>query len=181
MIAELDSGCRRELSKTGRSGSYEYGAYRQEERRAITRFEVRLSEGIAGLFIPDPIQGSEHKTAKEEALTVIAQLVNRTELARGLMQIGRVSRNFDQDNIPNNSGTPTKVKTQRSKLISGGSSIEFAADSPEKAYWEEPAVGNVRISVKGSSTARFFWGRRCLCTSGWLFRFEAAAPNSALC
>jgi len=134
---------------------YEYRAYRQEDRRAITRFEVRVSERIAGLFIPDPIQGTEHKTAKEEALNVIAQLMNRTDLERGLMQIGRVSRNFDQDNIPNNTGAPTKVKTQKSKLISGGSSIEFAADSPDKAYWEEAAVGNVRVSVKGPQLRAF--------------------------
>jgi hypothetical protein len=134
---------------------YEYRAYRQEERRAITRFEARASERIAGLFIPDPIQGAEHKTAKERALNVVAQLIDRADLDQGLMQIGRVSRNFDQDNIPNNAGAPTKVKTQRSKLISGGSSIEFAADSPDKAYWEEAAVGNVRVSVKGPQLRAF--------------------------
>lgn len=134
---------------------YEYRAYRQEERRAITRFEVRVSERIAGLFIPGPIQGPEHKKAKEEALNVIGQLMNRADLDQGLMQIGRVSRNFDQDNIPNNTGAPTMVKTQRSKLISGGSSIEFAADSPDKAYWEEAAVGNVRVSVKGPQLRAF--------------------------
>jgi hypothetical protein len=134
---------------------YEYRAYRQVERRAITRFEARASEGIAGLFIPDPIEGAEHKTAKEEALNVIGQLMNRADLDQGLMQIGRVSRNFDQDNIPNNTGAPTRVKAQKSRLISGGSSIEFAADSPDKAYWEEAAVGNVRVSVKGPQLRAF--------------------------
>jgi hypothetical protein len=134
---------------------YEYRAYRQVERRAITRFEARVSEGIAGLFIPDPIQGPEHKTAKEEALIVIAQLMNRAGLEKGLIQIGKVSRNFDQDNIPNNTGAPTKVKAQRSKLISGGSSIEFAADSSDKAYWEESAVSNVRAAVRGPQLRAF--------------------------
>ena len=51
--------------------TFEYRAYRKVERRAITRFETRLGvgveqgerkfEGLAALFIADPIQGYEHK------------------------------------------------------------------------------------------------------------------------
>jgi hypothetical protein len=84
--------------------------------------------------------------------------MSRSDLEKGLLQIGRVSRNFDQENIPDNTGAPTKVKAQKSKLISGGSSIEFAADSSDKAYWEESAVSNVRVSVRGPQLRAFQGG-----------------------
>jgi len=81
---------------------YEYRAFRKVERRAITRFEARIKDGIAGLFIPDPIQGPEHKIAVDEAKRIIALLMDLAALERGLMNIAVISRNLDQKNVPSN-------------------------------------------------------------------------------
>jgi hypothetical protein len=134
---------------------YEYRAFRQVERRAITRFEAHVKEGIAGLFIADPIQGSEHQAAIDEVKRVIAQLMDLKALERGLMNIALISRNLDQQNVPNNNTTAPEVKAQRSRLASGGAYVEFAANSRDKAYWEEPAIQDVRNSVRAQQLPAF--------------------------
>lgn len=134
---------------------YEYRAFRQIERRAITRFEARIKEGIAGLFIADPIQGAEHQAAIDEAKRVLALLIDLKALERGLMDIALISRNLDQQNVPNNKTPSPEVKTQRSRLTSGGASVEFASNSRDKAYWEEPAIQNVRNSVRAQQLPAF--------------------------
>ena len=134
---------------------YEYRAYGQVERRAITRFEAHVKEGIAGLFIADPIQGAEHQTAIKEAKRVLALLMDVNALERGLMDIALISRNLDQQNVPSSKNTSPGVKTQRSRLSSGGAYVEFAANSRDKAYWEEPAIQDVRKSVRTQQLSSF--------------------------
>jgi hypothetical protein len=135
--------------------TYEYRAFRQVERRSITRFEAHVNNRIAGLFIPDPIQGLEHKGAVAEAMRVIALLMDRGELERGQMNIATISKNLDQMNIPSNETASSEVKTQRSRLVSGGAYVEFSADSRDRAYWEEPAIQEVRKSVRGGQLPAF--------------------------
>jgi hypothetical protein len=134
---------------------YEYRAFRQVERRAVTRFEARVKEGIAGLFIADPVQGTQHRIAIDEAKRVISKLLDLKALERGLVDIAVVSKNLDQKHVPTNSATETQVKTQRSRLASGGAYVEFAANSRDKAYWEEPAIQDVRKSVRSQQLLGF--------------------------
>lgn len=130
--------------------TFEYRAWRKVERRAITRFEAHVDKGLAGLFIVDPIQGNEHQKAIDEAKRVISALMDLPELEAGQIDISVVSRNLDQNNIPNNDTPNPDVRAQKSRLVSGGSYVEFAAKSPGKAYWEEPAIQNLRKSVKAN-------------------------------
>jgi hypothetical protein len=134
---------------------YEYRAFRQIERRAITRFEARVKDGTAALFISDPIQGAEHKSAINEAHRVIGLLMDLAALKAGMVNIARVSRNLDQRNVPTNNSPAPEVKAQRSRLASGGSYVEFAANSSDKAYWEETAVQDVRNSVRAEQLPAF--------------------------
>jgi len=134
---------------------YEYRAFRQVERRAVTRFEAHLRHGMAALFISDPIQGAEHQAALDEAHRVIALLMDFPELQKRMFNIAKVSRNLDQKNVPTNDSPEPEVKTQRSRLASGGSYVEFAANSSSKAYWEESAVQSVRNSVRAEQLPAF--------------------------
>jgi hypothetical protein len=135
--------------------TYEYRAYRKVEWRAITRFEAHVARGLAALFIASPIQGNEHKEAVIEAKRVIAQLMNLDRLENGQFDIPSVSKNLDQQNVPTNKVPNPSVKAQKSRLGSGGSYVEFAATSSEKAYWEEPAIQNVRDSVRAQQLPVF--------------------------
>lgn len=135
--------------------TYEYRAFRKVERRAITRFEAHLDERLAALFIADPIQGKEHKTAIAEARRVIGKLMKLSDLDKGQFDISVVSRNLDQKNLPSNTNKTPGVKTQKSRLASGGSYVEFAASSRDKAYWEEPAITAVRKAVRGPQLPAF--------------------------
>ena len=134
--------------------TYEYRAFRKVERRAITRFEAHVKEGIAGLFIADPIQGIEHKLAIDEVKRIISLLMNIQALERGLMNIAVIARNLDQRNVPSNITPEPQVKAQRSRLASGGAYVEFAANSRDKAYWEA-AIEDVRKSVKTQQLRAF--------------------------
>jgi hypothetical protein len=134
---------------------FEYRAWRKIERRAITRFEAHLEGGLAALFIASPIEGEEHQAAIIEAKRVIATLINLAALERGQLDISVVSRNLDQQNLPTNVAPNPSVKTQKSRLTSGGAYVEFAANSMDKAFWEEPAIKNVRNSVRTAQLSDF--------------------------
>ena len=134
---------------------FEYRAYRLVEQRAITRFEAHLDRGLAALFVASPVQQSEHRAAVAEAKRVIALLMSLRALEREQVDISVVSRNVDQQNVPSNAIPDPDVRTQKSRLESGGAYVEFAANSPDKAYWEEPAIQNVRRSVRGDQLNAF--------------------------
>lgn len=135
--------------------TYEYRAYRRVEHRAITRFEAHLDKGLAGLFIPKPIQGSEHQTAIDEALRVLDQLLDLQVLQSGQLDVSIISKNLDQANAIGNQQSKPAITTQKSRLSSGGSYIEFAAEDSDKGYGEEPAIQNVRLSVRSQQLSSF--------------------------
>lgn len=128
--------------------TYEYRAYRKVERRAITRFEARKELGLAALFIADPIQGEEHGKAIAEAKRVVGNLMNLSDLENNQLDISVVSRNMDQRNVPSNANPNPSIKTQMARLSSGGSYVEFAANSKDRGYAEESAIRDVRNSIR---------------------------------
>ncbi|MDP9194359.1 MAG: hypothetical protein M3P06_21895 [Acidobacteriota bacterium] len=135
--------------------TYEYRAWRKVEWRAVTRFEAHVDTGLAALFIANPIQGEEHKQAVAEAKRVIGMLMTLSILERGQCNITMISRNLDQQNMPTNKVPNPAVKAQKSRLGSGGSYVEFAANSSDKAYWEEDAILSVRDSVRAQQLQVF--------------------------
>lgn len=135
--------------------TFEYRAWRKIERRAITRFEAHLDKKLAALFIPNPIEGKEHKVALAEAKRVIALLLNLAVLESAQVDVSVVSKTLDQGNVPGNARQTPEVKTQRSRLAAGGAYVEFAADSSEKAYWEEAPIRDVRKSVRARQLPDF--------------------------
>jgi len=134
---------------------YEYRAYRKIEWRAITRFEAHLEKGIAALFIANPIEGEEHKKAIAAVKSVLAKLLDLPALEKEMLDIRSVSKNMDQRNVPTNQIPSPEIKAQKSRLGSGGSYVEFASNGSDKAYWEEAAVQNVRLSIKKDQLAPF--------------------------
>jgi hypothetical protein len=135
--------------------TYEFRAWRMVERRAVTRFEAQLDLGLAGLFIPNPIQGDEHRLVIAEAKRVIAQLMNLSLLERNQLDISVVSRNMDQRKVPDRLTANPKVKTQRSRLSAKADYVEFAANSKDIPYWEEDAIHGVGRSVRDLQLAEF--------------------------
>lgn len=135
--------------------TYEYRAYRKVDRRAVTRFEANKALGIAALFIAYPIQGDEHMEAVAEVKRVIDLLMNLSTLEKNQLDISIVSRNMDQGNVPSNSNLNPDIKTQKTRLASGGSYVEFAALSKDKAYTDETAIRDVRNSIRAQQLSAF--------------------------
>jgi len=90
------------------SSSDEYMPSPQSPRQK--EFEARVKDGTAALFISDPIQGTEHQSAINEAHGVIALLMDLAALKGGMVNIARVSRNLDQKNVPTNNSPAPEVK-----------------------------------------------------------------------
>lgn len=135
--------------------TYEYRAFRKVERRAISRFEAHKGLGLAALFIADPIQGDEHAGAIAAARGEIAKLLNLSVLEDNQLDISVVSRNMDQKNVPTNANPKPGIKTQKTRLSSGGSYVEFAASSKDKGYAEENAIRDVRKSIRSAQLPAF--------------------------
>jgi hypothetical protein len=135
--------------------TYEYRAFRKVEWRAITRFEAHPGRKMAALFIAAPIQGAEHAQAIAEARKIVGKLLDLPELEKNVFDIRTVSKNMDQRNVPSNVVPNPEVKAKKSRLGSGGAYVEFAATAPDKAYWEEPAIQNVRLSIRKEQLVPF--------------------------
>lgn len=135
--------------------TFEYRAYRRVEQRVITRFEAHLNKGLAGLFIPKPIQGSEHQMAINEAMYVLEELLDLQALKSGELDVSMISKNLDQANATGNQQLKPAITTQKSRLSSGGSYVEFAAEDNDKGYGDEPAIQNVRLSVRSQQLSSF--------------------------
>lgn len=137
---------------------YEYRAFRNVERRAVTRFEAHLPLGLSALFVAKPIQGQEHQAAVAEVKRVLDLLLPLKELEANQVDISVVSRNLDHRNIPTQQRPQPNIHTQKSRLAAGGSYVEFAANSKDKAYWQEPAIQDVRRSVRTQQQLDAFQG-----------------------
>lgn len=146
----------------------EYRAWRFVEHRAITRFEAHVDLGLAGLFVAAPIEGEEHRQAIVQVREVLAELIDIEELDTNQLDISDVSRNLDQRNVPDNRRPTPNVKAQKSRLTSGASYVEFAANSAKNAYWEENAIRDVRRSVRDQQLDSFVG-------TGGIFVFQPGA------
>jgi len=92
----------------------------------------------------------------DEAKRVIGLLMDLSQLTDNQLEISLVSRNMDQRNVPGQAAAQPKVKTQRSRLTSGGAYVEFAANASDRAYWEEDAIRGVRRSVRDQQLGQFY-------------------------
>jgi hypothetical protein len=137
---------------------YWYRAHRLDEQRTVTRFEAHVDRRLAGLFLPQPVQGEEHKIVYEAARTVIGLLLDLPELEANQLDMAIVSKNMDQQNMPVNNGQRPPVQAQRSRLISGGAYVEFAASSSDMSYHDEPAIQDVRNAVRDGQLDAFQGG-----------------------
>ena len=135
--------------------TFEYRAYRKVERRAITRFEAHKDLGLAALFVGDPIQGEEHAQAIATARAEIGKLINLNALEANRMDISVVSRNMDQRNVPSNTNPSPGIKTQKTRLASGGAYVEFAARASDRGYAEENAIRDVRNAIRAPQLPAF--------------------------
>jgi hypothetical protein len=135
--------------------TFEYRAHRMVERRAVTRFEARKDLGLAALFVADPVQGEEHRAAVIEAKRVIGLLMRLDHLEPNQFDISVMSRSMDQANVPSNANPTPRIKTQLARLASGGSYVEFAANSKDKGYAEERAIRDVRNSIRTGQLPSF--------------------------
>lgn len=153
--------------------TFEYRAYRSIERRAVTRFVARRDLGLAALFIADPIQGDEHEQAVIAAKGIIALLMDLPALEAGQLDLSVVSLNMDQANVPTSANPNPRIKTQKARMSSGGSYVEFAANSKDKGYAEENAVRDVRKSIRDHQLAAFQGATG-------VFVFQPGAGNGAL-
>jgi hypothetical protein len=151
---------------------FEYRAFRMLERRIVTRFEAHLDKGLAALFIPVPVEGDEHKAAIKQARQVIELLMDLPALDDGQFDIPIVSRNLDQQNLPNNVTPIPPVKTRRSRLTSGDAYVEFAANDPDNAFSQEPAILAVRNSIHAAQLGAFHG------TEGVFIFQPGSGPNS---
>lgn len=152
---------------------YWYKAHRLDDQRAVTRFEAHVDRKLAGLFLPQPVQGEEHTQAFNAAHTVIGLLLDLKELKANQFDMAIVSKNMDQRNVPSNNGKKPSVQTQRSRLVSGGAYVEFAATSPERSYHDEPAIQDVRNAVRDGQLDAFQGGEG-------VFWFEGNGSDLAL-
>ena len=62
---------------------------------------------------------------------------------------------MDQGNVPTGANPSPSIKTQKARLLSGGSYVEFAANSKDRGYAEESAIRNVRAAIGGTQLPAF--------------------------
>lgn len=142
---------------------YEFRAYRFRARRAVTRFVLRLGGAdpatwVAAVFIPVAINSPEHEQILgrvDETLERLLELFDFDEVRRTQVVIANVIKNLDQARGAGSAGGAPPVTTQATRLISGGSYVEFGSLSSTDDYRSATAVRRVRRSIRSPQLPDF--------------------------
>ena len=145
----------KDINKSEGLDDFQYRAYRKVSERTLNRFEADLEKGLAALFISSPFGNKDHKRNSDQALEDVKKLIDMEKFYKNAFDVSSISRNLDQKNIPNNKRPNPSVKTQKSRLSSGGSYVEFGSNSNERSLWKVSPILDVRKSIGKHQIERF--------------------------
>ena len=136
---------------------YQFRAYRGRALREVMRFEIRPSDGMAALFVPQARGSKEHEAALQRAEETIAKLVDWTALQRERVIIADVIRNFDQ-HLSSLDRAARVANPQKTKLLSGVAYVEFGGVTGKDSYLDSPDVKRLRGGLRSARDIAAYQG-----------------------
>jgi hypothetical protein len=110
------------------------------------RFEMRLKEKLAAVFIQLPWNQDTHQEAISEIRSSIQPVVTLDRLKQ--FSVSNAIKNLDTSSVASQNAAERGVKPQLTRLSSGGASVQFATTSARRSYLEYGPVREVRRALK---------------------------------
>ena len=136
---------------------YEFRAHRGRAIREVMRFEVRPSDGLAAMFVPEPIHSKEHKEAYDLVRRTIDRVLSFSALEKRRLAVGSIIKNLDQA-LTFDADAAEKIRPRSTRLRSGGAYVEFSALSQEGSYFDSPGVFRLRTALRTDEDLKVFEG-----------------------
>ncbi|MEY2564955.1 MAG: hypothetical protein QOH88_3148 [Verrucomicrobiota bacterium] len=125
---------------------YEFRAYRERLDRLLMRFEMRIKQRLAAVFMQIPWDPKDHRNALKVVADAIKPLVSLGDLDR--LAISTIIKTLDQTELNAAANSKRKITAQRARLSDAGVYVEFANTVGTGGYKESQAVRDVRGAVR---------------------------------
>jgi hypothetical protein len=127
---------------------YQYRAHRRRDKRTIMRFEMRLKEKMAAIFIPLPWKEADHIKAVKQVKKALKPIIDIDSLKKA--NISKAIKDLDQEQLrPINK--EQSFKTQASRLSAQGAYIEIASNTGEIFPVDIPPIKEVMLAIEPQS------------------------------
>jgi hypothetical protein len=134
---------------------YEFRAWREMRRRGVMRFELRLAERLAGIFLSIAFDEPGHAAALQSVVEILGRLLDIAALQRDALSIADVIKQLDQNAALRRGPSAREVASQSTRLESGGGYVELGSSSQESSYLDYPALAALRISIRDRELTEF--------------------------
>jgi hypothetical protein len=124
---------------------YEFRAYRERIDRVLMRFEMRIKQRLAAVFMQIPWDAKDHEDGLKVVADAILPLVKLSDL--GQLSISTIIKSLDQKELNAPVNSKRQMTAQRTRLSDAGVYVEFASTVGSR-YKESQAVRDVRGAVK---------------------------------
>ncbi|MGB8356680.1 MAG: hypothetical protein WCD79_22470 [Chthoniobacteraceae bacterium] len=125
---------------------YQFRAYRERLDRLVMRFELRIEQRLAAVFMQIPWGKKEHDDAMDIVAEAIKPLVKLSDLQP--LAISTVIKTLDQTELNATTTAKRRITAQRARLSDAGVYVEFANTTGSGGYKDSQAVRHVRRAVK---------------------------------
>ena len=162
----------RDFEKEINADQYQFRAYRFRGERSVMRFELRLGDRLAAVFMQIPWNKAEHDQALQEVRDVISPLVDLDALTE--FSASNAIKKLDQEELNQQKvggAFPPggSITAHRTRLSDAGAYVEFANTAQGHGYKESEPVRQVRRALKPEN----FTG-----TNG-MFIYQPSTPKGA--
>jgi hypothetical protein len=128
---------------------YELRAYRQMARRSVMRFELRMPERLAAIFLSTAFEEGVHAAAIGIVVGTLGKLLDdvQTLLNRQVL-VGDVIKNLDQA-VAGKKAASSVVRPHSTRMTGKAAYIELGSSTELGSYLDDPTIGAVRLAIRG--------------------------------
>ncbi len=127
---------------------YEMRAYREISRRSVMRFELRLKERLAAVFLSYAFEEKVHEGAVRAVMETLGKLFDVSSLPSAQLRIGDVIKNLDQGANVGKRPAAATVRAQSTRLTGPSAYVEMGSSAGDGSYLDDPTIGAVRQAIR---------------------------------
>jgi hypothetical protein len=127
---------------------YEFRAHRQSADRSVMRFELRLQDKLAAVFLQEPWGKETRDKALKEVKGVVSKFFDFSLLESDPFRVSRAIKKIDQAALEKKQNESQNVRTHSTRLSSFGASVEFSSATKDVGYQDIEPLRHVRRALR---------------------------------
>lgn len=127
---------------------YELRAYRQMASRNVMRFEMRLPDRLAAIFLSSTLKESDHAAAVSAVVETLGKLFDMGSLLDRQVLVGDVIKKLDQAVAGGSKHIASVVRPHSTRLTGKAAYIELGSSTEMGSYLDDPTISSVRSAIR---------------------------------